>query len=308
MEKKSSFFSYLDFCDKAELCRLKEESGDTVTVVVPTLNEEKNLRRVLSYIKSELMDCCGVVDELLVLDGGSQDLTCEIAHEYTEHVYDAREGVGGAHWPNGKGLALWRSQFLTASSIITFVDADIENFDERFILGVIGPLLSNPEFGFSKSYYKRPIKVGDEKAPSGGGRVTEILVRPYFSHFFPAATELIQPLSGEYGFRRSYMGRLLFYTGYGVETSLVLDFIEKFGLERVAQVDLGERVHRNRPLAELGKMAYVILQTLMEIADTSGVLSVADAVGNGYCGLVDNEPVVQTSCAQVALPYGDSVR
>lgn len=287
---------------------LKECSGDSITVVVPTLNEEANLRRVLSYIREELMGSGGVVDELIVMDGGSTDKTCDIAREYADYVYDARSGAGGSEWPNGKGLALWRSQFVAQGTIVTFVDADIENFDDRFVIGVVGPLLVNPELGFSKSYYRRPIKIGDEKASSGGGRVTEILVRPCFSHFFPEATELVQPLSGEYCFRKSYMGELLFYTGYGVETSLVLDFIDKFGLERIAQVDLGERIHRNRPLCELGRMAYVIMQTLMELADNKGILSLSVPMGEGYWGLVENEPVFDKASVQVALPLGGTVQ
>lgn len=304
LELKSKRFDYGQFSDIAQLQKQKLLQGDSVAVVVPTLNEEANLRKVLSYIKENLQDEIPFVDELIVLDGGSIDKTCEIAKEFTSLVFDAREGEGGSQWPNGKGLALWRSQFIAKSSIVTFVDADIENFNHRFISAIVGPLISDNSLGFSKGFYVRPFKSGGVKTSSGGGRVTEILVRPFLSHYFPVAAELIQPLSGEYGFRKSFMHELVFYTGYGVESSLVLDFIDKFGIEKIAQVDLGERVHRNRPLADLGKMAYVILQTLMEFADKKGVINLNSCESTGYYGLVKNEPVCNTQCVQSALPLG----
>lgn len=304
MSNKDGIWSYLDYCDVDALLKQKEKSGETIAVVVPTLNEEHNVRTVLSHIKENLQEKAPLVDELIVLDGGSSDATCDIAREYTPLVYDAREGIGGDQWSNGKGLALWRAQFLAKSSIVTFVDADIENFDNRFVTAVVAPFLYDKKCGFSKSFYKRPIKQGGVKSASGGGRVTEILVRPFLSHYFPEATGFIQPLSGEYGFRRELMHELLFYTGYGVETSLVLDFVRKFGMGRVAQVDLGERIHRNRPLSDLGKMSYVIIQTLMEFADSKEVVRLSEWQSEGYVGLEDNGPVLHKGCTQEALPLG----
>jgi glucosyl-3-phosphoglycerate synthase len=39
--------------------------------------------------------------------------------------------------------------------------------------------------------------------------------------------------------------------------------VNKFGADTIAQVDLGERVHRNRPLHELSPMAAQVLQAAM---------------------------------------------
>ena len=54
-----------------------------------------------------------------------------------------------------------------------------------------------------------------------------------------------------------------FYSGYGVETGLLIDMLEKFGLDGIAQVDLLERVHHNQPLESLSKMSFAVLQAVM---------------------------------------------
>ncbi len=306
MEKTiKQLFTYQEFTDIETFATLKRNSGETLAVVIPTLNEERFIGVILSYIQQNLS---AVVDELLVLDGGSCDKTVEICEGLGVRVEDARCGVGGDHWVNGKGLALWRAQFLTSSSLVVYVDADIENFDSRFILGVAGGLLSNPELGFVKSFYRRPFRSGDGTLQeSGGGRVTEILARPLFSHFYPEAAKLVQPLSGEYGFRRDYIGSLRFYTGYGVETSLVLDFIQKYGWAKVGQVDLGERIHRNRSLADLGKMSYVILQTFIDFADKDDKVQKEQLAEGGYHYLNNGVMLETEGVQQQRLPLGKEV-
>jgi hypothetical protein len=81
--------------------------------------------------------------------------------------------------------------------------------------------------------------------------------------FFPELSGIIQPLSGEYAGRRAALEQIVFYSGYGVETGMVIDIFEQFGLSAIAQVDLLERIHHNQPLEALSKMAFVILQTVM---------------------------------------------
>ena len=54
---------------------------------------------------------------------------------------------------------------------------------------------------------------------------------------------------------------LPFVEGWGVELGLLIDLVERFGRDAVAQVDLGVREHRNRPLDELAPQALAILAT-----------------------------------------------
>jgi glucosyl-3-phosphoglycerate synthase len=57
-----------------------------------------------------------------------------------------------------------------------------------------------------------------------------------------------------------------FVQGYGVDLGLLVDVSRLVGLPGLAQVDLGTRVHRNRPLEELSAQAAAILHTALDRA------------------------------------------
>ena len=147
--------------------------------------------------------------------------------------------------------------------IICYVDADIKNIHPRFVYGLVAPLIYREEIKYVKAFYDRPLAVSGSIRPSGGGRVTEILVRPLFSLFFPDLTAIIQPLSGEYAVRREVLERIPFPIGYGVETAHLLDVYRQWGLGAFGQTDLDQRIHRNQSTAALGKMSFGILQTFL---------------------------------------------
>lgn len=255
------------------ILRMKMEAGETVAVVIPALNESATIGRELAIIQEELMKKAPVVDELIVMDGDSEDNTVEIVESFGIPCYSAVDGIAEPY-PRGKGLAMWRSLSYVKSSIVVFVDADIENFSLHFITAQMVPFFRKKSIGYVKAFYERPIVTDGVIHAGGGGRVTELLVRPLFSRFYPEAARLIQPLAGEYAFRTELLKQLVFYSGYGVETSLTLDFIRKFGVENIAQVDLGVRIHRNRPLSELGLMSAIIVQTFVDFADEDDILQV----------------------------------
>jgi glucosyl-3-phosphoglycerate synthase len=47
---------------------------------------------------------------------------------------------------------------------------------------------------------------------------------------------------------------------------LLIDIAEQFGTDVIAQVDLGTRIHRNRPLDELSPQAIAVMQTMLSRA------------------------------------------
>jgi glucosyl-3-phosphoglycerate synthase len=143
------------------------------------------------------------------------------------------------------------------------LDTDIVNIHPRFAYGLIGPLLLRPDVQFVKGFYRRPLKVGDKIQAGGGGRVTELTARPLLNLFYPELSGVIQPLSGEYGGRRTALEQIGFFSGYGVEIGLLIDVLDKFGLTAIAQVDLKERIHHNQPLEALSKMSFAIIQAVM---------------------------------------------
>jgi len=105
--------------------------------------------------------------------------------------------------------------------------------------------------------------VGNKMQAGGGGRVTELTARPLLNLFYPELSGVIQPLSGEYAGRRESLEKAVFFSGYGVETGLLIDVFERQGLRAIAQVDLLERIHHNQELEALSKMSFAIIQTVL---------------------------------------------
>jgi nucleotide-binding universal stress UspA family protein len=252
-----------EFSDLAQLMAWKEHQGLTVSLALPALNEEETVGRVIRIIKKKLMRETPLLDEIVLVDSNSSDRTREIAREQGIPVYIHQELLPELTPREGKGEALWKSLLVTKGDILLWVDTDIVNIHPRFVFGILGPLLQNPRIQLVKGFYRRPLKVGKKIQAGGGGRVTELIARPLINLFYPELSGIIQPLSGEYGARRSFLEQVSFFSSYGVETGLLIDAYEKHGLSSIAQVDLLERVHHNQPLEALSKMSFIILQAFL---------------------------------------------
>jgi len=215
-------------------------------------------------MKSELMTRFPLIDEIVVVDSGSSDNTLDIAKSYGAEVYEAKDILPHLQDFTGKGENLWKALYITKGDIIIYLDADIKNIHHRFAYALLGPLLIKDHIKYTKAFYDRPISTDQQKIrATGGGRVTELIIRPLFSLFFPELTQIIQPLSGEYAGFRDLFETIPFPIGYGVETSMILDIYEKWGIDVMAQVDLDRRVHRNQDTKALGRMSFVILKTFL---------------------------------------------
>jgi glycosyltransferase involved in cell wall biosynthesis len=235
----------------------------TISLALPALNEEETVGRVISTLKRALMDRVPLIDEIVLIDSDSTDRTRDIGQHLGLPVYIHQELLPHLGARRGKGEALWKSLLVTRGDIVVWIDTDIVNIHPRFAYGVLGPLLTNPTIQFVKGFYRRPLKVGEKIQAGGGGRVTELTARPLLNLFYPELSGVVQPLSGEYAGRRSALEQLRFFSGYGVETGLLIDVFEKYGLDAIAQVDLLERIHHNQSLQALSKMSFAILQAVM---------------------------------------------
>jgi len=264
-------FHYAQFQDIGQLVDLKEKKGLNISLCLPTLNEEKTIAKEIVIMKSELVTRYPLLDEIIVIDSGSEDRTLEIAAEFGADVYEADNILPDLEKYRGKGENLWKALYVTRGDIIIYLDADIKNIHHRFAYGLLGPLLTNDTIKYSKGFYDRPIATGNNTIrPTGGGRVTELVIRPLFSLFFPELTQILQPLSGEYAGFRELFEKVPFPIGYGIETSLIMDICERWGLDVIAQVDLDRRVHRNQDTRSLGKMAFVIMETFLKRLERLG--------------------------------------
>jgi len=253
-----------EFENIEKLLENKESKGLTISLALPSLNEEKTVGDVIRTAKSNFMEKFPLIDEIILIDSGSTDRTREIAEDLGIPVYLNQKVLSEYGFRNGKGEVLWKSLYLTNGDIVFWVDTDIHNFNPKFIFGVIGPMLTDDRIKFVKGFYKRPIMGKDGIVhPGGGGRVTELTARPLLNLFFPQLSGIIQPLSGEYGGKREALEKLTFTSGYGVETSLLIDMLNMFKLRSIGQTNLDVRVHRNQSLQNLSKMSFAIIQTVL---------------------------------------------
>ena len=239
------------------LARLLAAKRATVSVVLPAREVAATIGPTLAELVP-LRDA-GLLDELLVIDAASADGTAAIAERAGATVVQESE-ILAEHGPaRGKGDALWRALHATRGEIVAFVDADSAGFDPRFVLGLLGPLLTDDAVAFVKGAYRRPLAVGAEVVEEGGGRVTELLARPLLNRHFPELAGIVQPLAGEVAARRSLLEALPFPVGYGVEIAMLIDACRHVGLDALAQVDLGTRRNAHQPLHALSAMAYAVL-------------------------------------------------
>ncbi len=252
-------FHHRDFSDIPALVAEKEAAGLRVSLCIPTLNEEGTIARVVSALRENLLDRHALLDELVVIDSGSADRTRTLAAEAGAEVILAADILPFQGQRSGKGENLWKAVHHLTGDILCFVDGDVGNIHPRFVYGTVGPLIRHREIGYVKGFYERPLLAAEGVDPRGGGRVTEILVRPLLQRFCPDLAGLHQPLAGEYAARREILESIPFPTGYGVETAHLLDVHRLHGIEAIAQTDLDERIHRNRSLAQLGRMSGEIL-------------------------------------------------
>jgi len=259
-----SNFHHAEFADLRRLVQLKEKQGVTVSLVLPTLDEEETIGPIVRRAIREMMGRVPLLDEILVVDSASSDRTREIAEAEGARVVQHPDILSRYGSFRGKGEALWKSVHETTGDIIVWADTDVRNWHPRMVYGTLGPLLHEPRLQYVKGYYQRPIVEGGILKEGGGGRVTELVARPLINLFYPELSGMIQPLSGEYAGRRALLEAIPFFTGYAVEIGHLIDAAERVGIEGLGQVDLERRVHRNQELEGLSRMSFVILQAVMK--------------------------------------------
>jgi len=193
------------------------------TVVIPARDEAATVGAVVGAVHTahgRLLGS-GLVDEIVVVDDGSSDGTARAARA-------AGARVRRLHRSGGKGRAMAEGAKVAGGDLVVFLDADVLDTDPAWVPQLLGPLLLDESIELVKAFYERPL----EGRPTGGGRVTQLAARPILSLLFPDLGGILQPL---------------------------VDVARRSGASAIAQVDLGVRTHRNRPLSELGPMARDVL-------------------------------------------------
>ena len=124
-------------------------------------------------------------------------------------------------------------------------------------------MLLDDNVKFVKGYYERPYIPKEGVKSYEGGRVTEICARPLLNMLYPDLSGFIQPLGGEYGGYRKVLENIEYTSGYSIEVQSLIEILENFGLDKIAQCNLIERQHRHQPINSLSKMSFAIMQTIL---------------------------------------------
>jgi len=272
--------------DLGLLARRKAESGLTTCVVIPARDEGPRVGAVVAAMRRLMapdpVHGTPLVDEVVVVDGGSRDDTVTRAERAGARVIRQQPGPDGM---GGKGAALQQGVAATSGDLVAFVDADVHDPDPWLAVGTLAPLLMDPGVRLVKSAAQRSWQ---GEVADGGGRVTELTVRPLLALLWPELAHIAQPLAGEYAGDRGLLESLPFEHGYGVELGLLLDTYRLHGAGVIAQVDLGVRRHDHQPLEALGRMAAELLLVVADRLAQEGrplrgedgaIIAAADASG-----------------------------
>ncbi len=240
---------------------LREAKGTaTVTVLIPARDESRTIGPIVHCVRRELCapGGAGLVDDLVVVDDASSDDTAAVAAAAGAEVL-AGPGVG-----KGGAMSLARGR----GDLVVFLDGDVTNFGPHFVTGALGPLLFCRDVTLVKGAYVRE-PASRLAPPAGGGRVTELVAKPLVSLLFPelcTLADMSQPLAGETAVRREVLDAVALEPDYGVEIGLLIDVARRYGTSAVAEVDLGVRQHRNRPLGELSHQARQVMEAMLSRA------------------------------------------
>lgn len=248
-----------------EMSRRKRELGVSVTAVLPCRNVADTVGGIIDEmhaVNESVSNKAPLIDQILAVDADSEDGTSDVAVKHGAEVFSENELMadhGGAH---GKGDAMWRALSVSRGDLVMYVDADTRDFRPELAYGVLGPVLHVPQVRYVKAAYRRPFKAGEKLEEDGGGRVTELSAKPLFNLFYPELSGFVQPLAGEFVADKELFCSIPFMTGYAIETSIMIDVLNRAGLAAMAQVDLGTRQNRHQSLRDLSRMSYAVLRAV----------------------------------------------
>lgn len=211
---------------------------EKATFVIPTLNEQASIQKTIRAGFD-----CELVEEVIVVDGKSEDETMELAKEEGAKV-TAQPG-------DGKGEAIRIGLKITQSPIAVFMDADILNITPKMISKLIKTVKDGADFVISD--FDRE-----------GGRVTELTAKPMLEKFFPEI-KVNQPLTGEFAGKTDILRKTPIRDGWGAQVDLLIPNWLNEDIDS-RETHIGFKDHDRKDLFELTDMARGVGMAILEQA------------------------------------------
>ncbi|ULQ55642.1 glycosyltransferase [Flavihumibacter rivuli] len=221
-----------------------------VTVIIPALNEEKTVGKVVRYCLQH-----EVVTEVIVVDDQSEDKTREVAESAGAKVIISAT--------RGKGSSMEDGIKAASNEFLVFLDGDIDPYPQPTIFLLTDPLLRD-EVDFVKAGFSR-----------NAGRVTELVAKPLINIFYPGLARFEQPLSGMIAGKKKFFQRIRFFSDYGVDIGILIDMY--LMQARMKEVCIGYIENKSKPWQALGKMSYEVTRAII----AKSVLQMDDVVAVG---------------------------
>ncbi len=208
-----------------------------VTVIIPALNEEKTIAKVVGLVKNS-----SIVSEIIVVDDKSVDDTVSKAREAGAIVITSTK--------LGKGASMFDGVLYAHNPILVFLDADIVTYPANVVELLAQPIIED-KADFVKAYFSRQA-----------GRVTELVAKPLLSILYPDFPSFWQPLGGMVAGRKEMFEKIHFEEGYGVDIGILIDMYQMGA--RIEEVSIGHVENRMQTLEQLGKMSREVSKVILK--------------------------------------------
>jgi glucosyl-3-phosphoglycerate synthase len=234
------------------------KGSTTVTVCLPVLGPAPRLAQIVGEIRSDLAADGGLVDEILVLDGGGATVvSLREARSAGARVIEAATVRSELGAPLGRGDLMWRSLEVAAGDVVVWLDPNLTTFSTHYVLSLVAPLLVDPSVAMVRATTR-----GDGQG-SDGGELTAAVARPVLARIDPALAHLHDVVGGEYAGRRSALRSVPFEPDDGVEIGLLADLVDRYGAASIREVDLGSRRHAARSGPERSRQTRQVLRAAL---------------------------------------------
>lgn len=215
-----------------------------ISVVIPALNEGRNIGKVISGVKRML---AGRRYEVIVVDGHSSDDTVRVSKRLGARVmYDDA----------GKGSALVKGLKAARGRVLVSMDADLSNEPRE-----LGLLVEGIEIGYDVCMGSRFM--------SGGSSEDMPPLRVLGNKFFVCMVNAIfgsrysDMCYGYRSFSRNAMRKMkLMEKGFGIETEINIKAV-KSGLKTIEVPSVEKKRQAGDPKLRTFRDGYVILSTIL---------------------------------------------